>query len=586
MYISASIVHCFSVKKQPRLNTVQSTIPIKFSNKNIGFYLFISEIMEDFDIKCVASNPWQVQSINDFSFYCCPECVYRSRGDTDFEAHAVLTHPQAKLLFKNVSSSEPEESVNNFHVKIEDYSDVAVKIEYDIDQPMEDAFDPSNEVDEPLEEKTVKKPISSEPDILKSINCTQCNLSFKHQRNLESHIEVKHSVKEKASYPCQYCNKVFDWQYKLNRHAERTHNHPKPRMQCPKCPRMYSRSGLKTHLNSAHVDKTAKMFKCLECDFSSHAEKYVKSHRKTCHNKQQFQHHCPDCDLRFEFPTRLKNHICTKVKTKLNADGLETGCFKCHICTIEFLTSRTLTMHYRKFHKTIPPGAENLQQFLCEICSQVFFRSEALQGHIKRVHWSECKEIPPTKYNCPECDNEFTAIQYLNQHYTHVHGGSLVSVEGRENLFCDQCPKTFFCKTSLSIHQKAKHQSANTQSVTKKFNQRRKCPHCDTTFARLINLKEHVLSKHLKNTPFKCEQCERSYGTNYSLKLHIRTMHERRDCEICGKGICNDLVMKRHKASVHGIVPPGVHQCEHCPLFFNKEDAKIKHCAKHHTDKI
>jgi hypothetical protein len=469
-----------------------------------------------------------------------------------------------------------------------------VKIEYDFDQPMLVDLDPSMEEEEEeeeedlFEEKAVKK-ISMVPDILKPFNCTECNRSFKHQRVLESHIEIKHNVKEKTSYPCQHCDKVFDWQYKLKRHAERTHDHPKPRVKCPKCPKMYSRSGLQTHLKSSHVDKTSKSFKCPECDFSSHAEKYVKSHRQSCHNKAQFQHHCPDCDRRFEFPTRLKNHMCTKAKTQLNADG----CFKCQICEVEFSASRTLTMHYRKTHKTIPPGAENLQQFLCEICSQVFFRSESLQSHLRRVHYiDKNKEMLPIKYNCPECNKEFTAIQYLNQHYTHLHGGSLESFEGRENFFCDQCPKTFFCKISLAGHQKAKHQSANSPpkdlkaEAAKKLNRRRKCPHCDTTFARLLNLKEHVLSKHLKDTPFKCEQCERSYGTNYSLKLHIRTMHERRDCDICGKGICNDLVMKRHKASVHGIIPAGVHQCEHCPLFFNREEAKFKHCAKHHTDKL
>jgi hypothetical protein len=40
------------------------------------------------------NNPWHVESINDFSFFCCPECVYRSKADIDFEAHAIKTHPK------------------------------------------------------------------------------------------------------------------------------------------------------------------------------------------------------------------------------------------------------------------------------------------------------------------------------------------------------------------------------------------------------------------------------------------------------------------------------------------------------------
>ena len=88
-------------------------------------------------------------------------------------------------------------------------------------------------------------------------------------------------------------------------------------------------------------------------------------------------------------------------------------------------------------------------------------------------------------------------------------------------------------------------------------------------------MKEHVLSKHEKNTPFKCDKCDRSYGTNKQLSKHQILVHERVNCDECGKEICNSFILKRHKASAHGILPKDYHQCEECPSFFSSETSWI-----------
>ena len=46
-------------------------------------------------------NPWMVESIESFSFYCCPECVFRSKEETFFQAHALQNHSQSTSLFHN-----------------------------------------------------------------------------------------------------------------------------------------------------------------------------------------------------------------------------------------------------------------------------------------------------------------------------------------------------------------------------------------------------------------------------------------------------------------------------------------------------
>jgi len=43
------------------------------------------------------------------------------------------------------------------------------------------------------------------------------------------------------------------------------------------------------------------------------------------------------------------------------------------------------------------------------------------------------------------------------------------------------------------------------------------------------------------------------------------------------KEICNSFILKRHKATVHGIKPKDDFQCELCPMFFSYRSTLDKH---------
>ena len=110
----------------------------------------------------------------------------------------------------------------------------------------------------------------------------------------------------------------------------------------------------------------------------------------------------------------------------------------------------------------------------------------------------------------------------------------------------------------------------------------KKCQYCEKVFKTYSNYKEHVMVKHEKNAKHKCDECHRSYGTNAKLQSHKKLVHERVKCDECGKEICNSFILKRHKATVHGTRPTNVHQCDYCPLFYNRKSALDKHMVKHH----
>ena len=57
-------------------------------------------------------NPWLVESIEAFSYYCCPECVFRTKEESFFQTHALQNHSQSTSLFHHydTKSEEPSET--------------------------------------------------------------------------------------------------------------------------------------------------------------------------------------------------------------------------------------------------------------------------------------------------------------------------------------------------------------------------------------------------------------------------------------------------------------------------------------------
>ena len=47
----------------------------------------------------MSHNPWQVDSIEAFSFLKCPECVFDTQGEDIFQNHAIERHPLSILFF-------------------------------------------------------------------------------------------------------------------------------------------------------------------------------------------------------------------------------------------------------------------------------------------------------------------------------------------------------------------------------------------------------------------------------------------------------------------------------------------------------
>ena len=47
-------------------------------------------------------NPWDIEQLDDFLFYCCPECDHRTKNFEPFFNHAISTHEMATKLLEFV----------------------------------------------------------------------------------------------------------------------------------------------------------------------------------------------------------------------------------------------------------------------------------------------------------------------------------------------------------------------------------------------------------------------------------------------------------------------------------------------------
>ena len=69
-------------------------------------------------------NPWVVENIEVFSFYCCPECDFKSKHGDAFKRHALESHNKSKSFFTVSSNNKFKNNTNNECMEVEtEYQD-------------------------------------------------------------------------------------------------------------------------------------------------------------------------------------------------------------------------------------------------------------------------------------------------------------------------------------------------------------------------------------------------------------------------------------------------------------------------------
>ena len=67
------------------------------------------------------NNPWIVENIEVFHYYCCPECEKKFQECHEFQNHAINEHPKAKVLFakSEIKNEQIKDEHNGSHTELE-----------------------------------------------------------------------------------------------------------------------------------------------------------------------------------------------------------------------------------------------------------------------------------------------------------------------------------------------------------------------------------------------------------------------------------------------------------------------------------
>ena len=149
----------------------------------------------------------------------------------------------------------------------------------------------------------------------------------------------------------------------------------------------------------------------------------------------------------------------------------------------------------------------------------------------------------------------------------HLEAGS--SVHKGENKFeCQQCDKTFKCKSLLERH-----------TLTHSGVKNHKCIECGKTFTRKSTLTRHTLT-HSGVKNYECKDCVKTFTRKSTLTTHTLTHSgvKNYECKDCGKTFTLKSTLTTHTLTHSGVKN---YKCEDCGQTFTLKSNLTRHTLTH-----
>ena len=574
--------------------------------------------------------PWGVKNIEEFLFYCCPECDEKYKDCQNFVDHAMQTHDLAQVSRLPTSNIEMEEIIQDELEDKEDSMDplsfeidIVEEIKQELQEEVESLIRKDNELDthegfecdrnetenEVDEEKSQpdEKQVSKNGTFPGSI----ARKRKRHKDPLEENEEVKkfiyhgksHSGKQcvnclKQIHPASYakhlkiCAKNMK-EKKEKEEAKKSKVKEKlqvdKKVECEFCEAKFgAKKSLLKHMSQVHPEE--RKIKCDKCDFISKSKFEFKNHYRT-HDftklaNGKFQ--CNFCDIQLEPHRPLSSHnhfycdLCSYTCTNKNAlekhkhvmHSVDISFrFLCEKCDYKAMTNSALKEHQQKVHE----GKTNI----CDICGKGF---KSLDVHMKLQH-----SDGPAKVNCDICHKSIKATQ-LQAHKAKKH----------QHCICTFCNKFFEYKRNLLSHYSKEHQ------VFCLNGERFACHICKKPQETLEELSAHLKEEHLLCDEHPCSKCEISFPTKTSLAIHMLDLHGYKEkdaaimlgtikvmeestaiddrkfsCEVCLRKFSSEKSLIGHKKQFH---EKHDFKCDQCD-FTTYENYRLKYHKLHRHEK-
>jgi KRAB domain-containing zinc finger protein len=536
-------------------------------------------------------NPWSVESLEEFLYFCCPECPDKIQSKTVFISHAWAKHPKAQNTLENLN-------IDVEQVKVE----ADIKVKFEVEQLHDELFINDHNNDDIVDIVDVKetyKDGDGEPNFEidneeeQELQCFYCG-DMMCQSLIKGHQLDKHGGYCGRMYgkprpiQCPKCKGTFEKDSTLGLHSCYDTFIPKKKVghpyKCEKCSKEFvKRQSFRYHLQTAHTDQ--KNFQCTQCSYCTKTLSLLNRHIERVHDKL-LSHMCPECGKQFCAATQLTLHK-RRVHQKTNKQSKPKSEFKCEKCEASFDLKLRLTKHLQSHHNIEPD-----RKYICDECGKSFSQTSGLQTHIKFEHPSnedlnnvEClclvckvkfetsndlnkhqidKHDKLESKDCDHCETRWTSSETLKKHIAETH---------RLIVFpCELCNKTFSKNYSKNAHIKEVHHHSDEFS----------CKQCSKVCVNQYRLNLHVQSIHGNGGDFKCDFCNYRSVLKNMLDVHVQATHIKKiryECQQCSFFSYRKDCLKMHIKTVHERVKN--HKCDLCDMAFFARRDKIKHMAKH-----
>ena len=549
-------------------------------------------------------NPWNAGTLEEYLYYCCPECSFKAKIDIALIDHAVDQHPRSNDFIQNLQKTiffrQSLQQLAEESKEIET-NDIKIKVEHSEETPSDQVIESLNI--EITDVRTVSSPLSNsnltlknemsennpvENEVLDDGNkrsndmvdfenmCHICSKTFAHKKNLKRHVMKLHSPKKDKNQDdaghilennsvCYYCEVKMS-ELEVREHVEKEHKNAMGRYFCPLCDkttktyssakwhiksnhtyikcdpcnRSFMRHSYGSHVKNVHADHSNKQYKCDQCSYKTWSFSYIRSHRSNKHVSEE-KPRCKVCNETFRNLRWYYDHKC---ELPVEEEDIST-ILKCSKCEFEG-TDAAIMYHTKKVHveKFKPPTR---RIFVCEICSAEFLSVQGFLLHKK----SHDTVIDPSELTCDLCKQTFSKPGYLRFHNKRLHG--MVDLEDSQHM-CHICSKTFPHKKSLKRHVIIKHSEKldkkqddnNHVSVLKCYDKT-----CSKTFKKDCHLQEHYVTVHEGKTPHACSDCGKKFGLYATMMKHKNQAHGSLNCDECGQGNFNSYRLGEHKRKYH-----------------------------------
>ena len=415
-------------------------------------------------MKSDQENIWStVTDIEEFHFYCCPECNFKDNSREIFVHHVLKEHPNAKqfleinqfidnnddihvgIYVKEEIDEDDGDFMNPTDLKIETYNDISdttnqnVIKEEKIDsiaknEYYEEEINTFESINDEIKEASTDSEISAKKKKREKCQINTANALSKQNTIIvdiakqlsqvekvgESEISNSDllpkkpklkkdknivSTRDEKDVKCQFCGKVLSSPVNLKNHINAIHE-GKRRHQCDICGKSYKwQENLQHHMDYTHFLKT---IQCPQCERSFASKQTLIRHTNVVHEgiPEEKNFICDKCSRSYNENGKLLRHI------KTFHDKIFE--FKCQICTKEYPKKDQLKYHMESVHEKL--------RMTCDICGKVTDR-KSLKAHMKFVH--EKKE----KWKCDICFKIMYKGSHIKTHFRTIHKKEIKSTK-------------------------------------------------------------------------------------------------------------------------------------------------------------